>query len=263
MNAHQVLLLLLNALTLKQHKFSLSWAAVSLWHEGVLNTLVDSKLISSKEHATNIQCQGCEKHCIVDVTKRIYPKAIRYYAVCDDPIMHEQMGRMIIPPEQLKQWQLSVKRLACVISGLLGLSSEITYQSAQASINLGSLKSKTGRKSVVLNIEPLMLVVNQVEIPVCDILYFENNKLKLDSERFDVALQSKQGKASKTYTPNVDKNEQRKAKTQAMYQDWQDQASKLKSKHPTKSKTWISQQITKMEISQGKNSETIRKNIQI
>jgi hypothetical protein len=258
-----VLKLLLDSMSTTQAKLNLSWAAVRLWDEGVLNTLVDTKLVVEKRHAENIQCQGCEKLCNVDITKHIYPNSIRYYAACDDPVMHEQMGRMTIPAEQLKQWQTSIKRLANVIAGLLELSLDISYKADQTCIKLGSVKSKNGRRSVLLNVEPLTLVVNQTEMPVNEIIYFENNQLKLDIEKFDAILNFKQSNVVKTYTPNINKKEQRKANTQAMYQDWQDQANQLKTKQPTKSKKWISQQIAKMPIAQGKSSETVRKNIQI
>jgi len=157
-----------------------------------------------------------------------------------------------------------IKRLAIIISDLLNLSNTVSYKRDQKSIVLGLLKSKSeGRKSVMLNVEPLSLIINQSVLPVNELLFFENNKLALDKDKIDYALNLKQSASVKTYQSNTDKKEQRKANTLAMYQSWQDEAIKLKAKRPNMPKTWISQQIAKLTISQGKSAETIRKNIQI
>lgn len=267
MNINQVFQLLLNSLSLKQHKLNLSWAAVNLWNEGVLNVLVEAKLLVENGYAENVQCQGCEKYCTVGVTKHVYPNSIRYYAACDDPVMHEQMGRMTIPAVQVKQWQTSIKRLANVIAGLLELSPDISYKADQTCIKLGLVKSKNGRRSIVLNVEPLTLVVNQIELPVHEILFFENNLLKLDREKLNGVLNVKQSNATKRYTPNIDKREQSKAKTQAMYQDWQDAYEKLKKDKPNKpnkpkkTKGRYAYEISKMPIAQGRTVANIVRNL--
>jgi hypothetical protein len=263
MEVNQVLLLLLNSLSLKSHKLVLSWGSVNLWQEQAFTLMLDNKLITPVSKAKTIQCRYCEKNCTLDVIPHSYPNKIRYYAVCEDPIMHEQVGRIRILPEQLKQWQISIKQLAVLIAELLGLSSDISYKADQKSISLGALKSNTGRKSVVLNVEPLLLVVNQCELPINELLYFESNKLALDLDKIDHAVNLKQSSPSKTYKPNVDKNEQRKANTKAMHQDWQERAVIIKKKNTTKSKTWIAQQVAKLPIAQGKSIETIRRNINI
>ncbi|WP_114327321.1 hypothetical protein [Candidatus Colwellia aromaticivorans] len=263
MHIEQVLILLINSLSLKQNKIVLPWAAVKLWQDSVLEILLENGLLTKISKAKNIQCQACENHCNVDVIPHQYPSTTRYYAACDDPFMHEQMGRMTVPPKQLSQWKISIKKLAVLIADLLGLSCDISYKADQKSIVLGTLKSKAGRKSVVLNVEPLSIIINQSVLPVNELLFFEDNKLALDKDKIDHALNLKQSPSAKTYQANTDKKEQRKANTLAMHQSWQDEAIKLKGKRPNMPKTWISQQIAKLPISQGKSAETIRKNIQI
>ncbi|MDO7084484.1 hypothetical protein WNY51_02615 [Pseudocolwellia sp. AS88] len=264
MPVDQVLLLLLNSLSLKNHKLVLSWFSVNLWEDQAFSLMLDNKLITPVSKAKSIQCRYCEKNCTLDVIPHSYPNKTIYYAICDDPIMNEQVGRMTIPPEQLNQWKISIKQLAVSIADLLGLPCDISYNADQRSIVLGALKSKTaGRKSVLLNVEPLSLLINQSELLINEVLYFENNKLALDKEQIDHALNLKQLSSVKPYRANTDKKEQRKANTQAMYQDWQEQALKLHKLNPTKSKTWLSQQIAKMAIAKGKSPETIRRNINI
>jgi hypothetical protein len=69
--------------------------------------------------------------------------------------------------------------------------------------------------------------------------------------------------AQKAYTKNNDKQIYNKAKTQARYLVWQKQAIKLKKKHPNKSNEWIAGQIAKLPIAEGRDNNTIKKNIKI
>jgi hypothetical protein len=268
MHVDQVLLLLLNSLSLKSHKLVLSWFSVNLWQEQAFTLMLDNKLITPVSKAKSFQCRYCEKNCTIDVIPHSYPNKTRYYAVCEDPIMHEQVGRITIPSEQLKQWQISIKQLAILIADLLGLACDIRYKADQKSIALGALKSKVaGRKSVVLNVEPLSLVINQSVLPINELLFFEGNRLALDKAKIDHALNLKQTIATKAYTPNKDNREQRKANTQAMYQSWQDEYERLKRKHPNKpnqpkkTKGWYVYKISKMDIAQGATVSNITRNI--
>jgi hypothetical protein len=267
MHVDQVLLLLLNSLTLKRHKLVLSWFSVNLWQKQAFTLMLANKLITPVSKAKTIQCRYCEKNCTLDVIPHLYPNKTRYYAVCEDTIMHEQVGRITIPPEHLKHWQISIKQIAVLIADLLGLPSGFSYKAEQKSITLGSLKSKAaGRKSVVLNVEPLTLVVNQSVLPINELLYFDinsSNKLMLDKDKIDHALNIKQPPAAKNYCPNIDKKELRKAKTQAMYQSWQEEYENLKHENPNKpnqpkkTKSWYAYKISKMPIAQGGTAANI------
>lgn len=263
MHIDQVLVLLLSSLSLQNNKVIISWVTVNSWQKEAFNLLLDNKLLVPSHKSSNIQCQGCEKHCCVDVTTHKYPNRTKYYALCEDPYMHEQMGRMDIQQEQLKQWKISIKQVAQVIADLLNISGDISYQANQQSIKLGYVDSKAGRKSVILNAEPLTLIINQSELPIDEVLFFEGNTLTLDRAKIDNAVKLKQPPHTKKYRPNSDKKAVAQASKEAMYLDWHDQAIKFKKKHPRQSKTWISQQIAKMSIGKGKSAETIRKNMNI
>ena len=115
----------------------------------------------------------------------------------------------------------------------------------------------------MLNVEPLTLIINQSELPIDEVLFFDGNTLTLDRAKIDSAVKLKQPPHTKKYRPNSDKKAVAQANTEAMYLDWHDQAIKLKKKHPHQSKTWISQKIAKMAIGKGKSAETIRKNMNI
>ncbi|MFT5707250.1 MAG: hypothetical protein ACI9ES_001541 [Oceanospirillaceae bacterium] len=259
MHVENVLSLLFSSLT-SNSKFTLSWGAISLWNEGVLNLLLENDLIKAISNATNIHCIACENSCSVDVVRHKYPIRIKYYAMCDDPIMHEQMGRMTIPVEQLQQWQCSISQLALVVAKQLDFDVSKEFQTTQNSIRLGMLKTATGRKWVSLHHEPLSLEVNQELLAMSEVLYFEGNKLTIDRDRINAALLINQAVAKNDYAINRDKQTLRKSKTQAMYQDWQDALDELKLEYTSKPKSWLCKKIALLPIAQGKSAETIRKN---
>jgi hypothetical protein len=123
------------------------------------------------------------------------------------------------------------------------------------------LKSLNGRRWVTLNSLTLLLEVNKHAIPIDEVLYFEDGHLFVDNNCIDDLLNRESLNQGKKYIPSTSKREDRKTKTQAMYQDWNDEYFHLQKSHPSKSKTWCSSQIAKMDISKGRDSETIRRNI--
>ena len=135
------------------------------------------------------------------------------------------------------------------------------YQAKTDSYALGMLKSTKGRRPAVLTLNPLSVVINHRSMLVSELLYVEDAQLFIDILRINDALKAGPSNNSKPHTPNTDKQQARKLATQAMYGDWQDQYKKLRRENPKKSDVWISVQISKMDIAQGKDSETIRKNM--
>jgi hypothetical protein len=250
-------------------KIIYSFADVQQWQAGVLPLLLDYKLIKPVSVAQSIECTGCENQCFMDIISHEINEQRRSYIVCDDSEMQSQIGRILVLQEQLKQWQISVKNLALLLVNLLGLNDPSFDASTLKSdiIRLGMLKSTGGRQWASLCKQPLALDLNQELIPLTELLYCESNKIVLDHDRIKAVLAVKQPIKAKDYQSNTSKLEQRKAKTQAMYQSWQDEYEKLKRKKPTKpdqpkkTKSWYAYKISKMEIAQGKSAATINRNI--
>ena len=59
--------------------------------------------------------------------------------------------------------------------------------------------------------------------------------------------------------PSTARRELRKQDTQATYEEWRRAYRKLKREHPNKSDVWHAQQISRMDIAQGRLPDTIRK----
>jgi hypothetical protein len=239
---------------------SLKWDEVQQWPEGVLNSLVSNGLLTKGVNANSLQCTGCENHCFMNVVLAD-DESKRAFIVCDHPEMQSQMGRINVPAERLKQWQCSPKHLALVIADLLGFESKPEYQKESGSFKLGMSKGSKGRRWVVLQTQPLALVVNRYSVPLVEMLYFEDAIFQIDMVKIAALVDAKPPESGKAYTPNLTKREANKLLIQVMYQNWNDEYLRLKLEHPGKTDTWRSIQIAKMSISQGKDSETIRKNM--
>ncbi|NOT13772.1 MAG: hypothetical protein HOP23_18425 [Methylococcaceae bacterium] len=263
MTFNDVLLALLAHLRSENKSITMSWDTVQQWPEGALNTLLQLGLLIPAPAAQSIECNGCEKHCFMDVVIHPHddPNLTRAFIVCDDPEMQSQMGRITVPLVRLRQWQGSVKLLAKAIAELLGLTDKVTFSANQAVIKLGMLKAKKGRKWVTLNSTDLSLEINQNTVPVDEVLYFENQQLVIDQNKIDDLLNSESLNKGKKYIPSTTKRETGKLKTLSMYQDWQDEYLRLKEQHPNKADTWYAAKIFKMDIAKGRDAETIRKNM--
>lgn len=238
-----------------------SFGDVQQWQTGVLPVLLDYHLIKPISVAQSIECTGCENNCFMDVVSYKSSNQIgqptRSYIVCDDSEKQAQMGRIAVPQERLKQWQVSIKNLALLLAQLLGFDNN-HLDVKQDSIRLGMLKSSNhGRKWASLNKQPLALDLNQVQIPISELLFVDNGKLTIDRARVEAVLAVKQPIKAKDYQSNADKQAQRKDNTKAMYQSWQDEYEKLKRKNPNKpnqskkTKGWYAYQISKLPIAQG------------
>jgi hypothetical protein len=239
---------------------SLAWDELQLWGEGVLEGFVAVGLLTKDVNASSLQCSGCEYHCFMDVLLA-NDESERAFIVCDHAEMQAQMGRINVPPERLQQWQTSAKHLAIIVSDILVFEMKPDYKNESASFKLGMLKGKNGRRWVRLQTKPLSLEINRHTVPLTDLLYFEAGNLLIDEMRINALVNATPKETGKVNSSNIKKQELRKLATQAMYQDWNDEYQRLKKKQPGKSDLWCSMQIAKLAIAQGKDSETIRKNM--
>jgi hypothetical protein len=240
-------------------KVNYSFVDVQQWQAGVFSVLNEYKLVKPISAAQSIECSGCEKNCFMDVVSHQINEQTRSYIVCDDSEKQAQMGRIAVPQKLLKQWQVSIKNLALLLAQLLGFEdvSLDTNTLKKEFIPLGMLASSNGRKWASLHKQPLALDLNQVQIPISELLFVVNGKLTIDYARIDAVLAVKQPIKAKDYQSNTDELKQRKANTQAKYQSWQDEYEKLKRENPNKpnqpkkNKGWYALKISKMEIAKG------------
>ena len=106
----------------------------------------------------------------------------------------------------------------------------------------------------------LTLVVGDNRVPLAELITFCDGKYSLDGaiirRMVDAATT-----ADSRYTPSQVKREARKLETQELHASWQKEYRELKRNKPGKTDIWYAQTIAKMDIAQGRDPETIRKNM--
>ncbi|EGG93312.1 hypothetical protein IMCC1989_1358 [gamma proteobacterium IMCC1989] len=254
----QVLTALIAHINASGKPVHIGWDEVAQWHDEALPLFLGVGLLAKSNHTQSLECNGCEHRCFMPV--EFTGDKQRAFIVCDHSEMQSHMGRIVVPLQRLKQWKTSPKHFAVVVAKLLGVENIANNKKDDAIYQLGMMKSDKGRRCVSLTVSPLSIVINQHAISLGDLLYIDNSELTIDHGRINELLNNPTRNA-KNYTPNTDKQEDRKLATQAMYQDWNDAYIYSVKKHPKKSGEWHSQQIAKLPIAQGRDSETIRKNM--
>lgn len=259
LDENQLLSEILTRLSTSGDLLHIGFDEIRQWPDGLLNALEKAGLLIQDVQAQSLQCDGCEHGCIMPVT--FTEDAMRAFIVCDHPEQQDYMGRIAVSLSRLNQWQLRTQQVAAVLARLLGFDAKPQYKNETIGYILGLLKGKNGRRSAVLALNPLSVIINQRSILVNELLYVEDGQLVIDALSINDALNANPLSNGKSYTTNTDKRQSRKLVTQAMYADWQDAYKTLKQDNPKKTDTWIANQISRMPIGKNKDPETIRKNM--
>ncbi|AFL73541.1 hypothetical protein [Thiocystis violascens] len=266
MSLNDVLLSLLEPVGTAGGIHFVTWDMAQQWPEHALDSLLRTGVLVPAKPAESVECRICVEHCDLDV----HPvpgrdgDPSRIFAICEDPDMQDQIGPILIPPERLRQWKVAPLQLARVVADLLAVDSQIEDRHGQTDIRIGMLKGRKGRRWLSLNKSPLTLEVNGHQVSLAELLFFEDEALMIDRERIDQLLDTVPSSPGKAYRPSTEKRETRKRASEAMYEDWRDAYRKLRRQHPSSAShpdTWISQRIAKLPIAQGRDPETIRKNM--
>jgi len=94
------------------------------------------------------------------------------------------------------------------------------------------------------------------------VLFFEDDALAIDRMRIDQLLDKASASYGKKYKLSIERREDRKRKTAAMYKDWQNEYLKLCQEYPDTVRypdRWIAKQFSGMECAHGKELEAIRR----
>jgi hypothetical protein len=243
-----------------QKDYTIAWEQARHWPEGLLDALLKASLLKQATPATTVECTGCYEHCFMPV--HVLPvhngQPGRAFIACD---RRDDMGRVKIPFERLQQWQLSQVQLARWLSLELGFKTKPVGDNSSRVFKLGSLQGKKRLGVLELDFaDGVLLKAAGHSLPLFEAIAFDSDLPKVDRNTVlsMVDLQPSP-EPSERYQPSIARREARKLDTQAMYKSWQKEYRKLKRTKPNKSDVWYSQQIAKMEIALGRDTETIRK----
>ncbi len=253
---------LLAALEAGNGKAVLQYDVVHRWGQDVTEALLSHALIQPASSAHKIECVGCEERCYTDVVLQGQgTDRLRAFVVCEVPHKQDEMGRVPVPLVRLQQWTSDLSMLARFVAGKLGLDANKSEVTKAGVIRLGMLPSPSGRRWASLAPFPLSLEINQQNILMSELLFAMDGEISLDELQIKAMLAKEPEASGKAYTPSTDRRESGKNITQAMYQNWRDAHAELIKEHPNRQKTWYAQKIARLDISQGRDAETIRKRL--
>jgi hypothetical protein len=237
----------------------LAWEQVREWPGGAVEIFELAGWIKLKDPARAVVCPGCEENCFmpVHVRSETEGKSLWAYVACDK---RDDMGRVPLSTEHLKQWQISEGQVAKWICHALGLKGRPKRTNSNQAIQLGHFqgKKRTGILELDCTRSPV-LKSSGGSIPLEEIVVFNGKQLNIDREAVLEVVD--RPPPVERYSPSVTRRESRKLNTQNMHKSWQKTYRKLKRENPGMSDKWYSQKISKMDIAQGRDPETIRKNM--
>ena len=157
------------------------WDEVKDWPAGALDVLVKSGLLQPAQPMASIECDGCEENCI-NKPVVVYPaqedKPGRAFIVCDEP---NDMGRIRVSFDRMRQWQTTGGLIAAVLAKLLGLSQPSIQAADGRQWRIGTLKGKKHNSPVTLLAhDGLTLALAGHVVPLVEVLTIEKNIIALD-----------------------------------------------------------------------------------
>lgn len=119
---------------------------LALWPDSAVSALKKAGLISQASPAASVVCPGCEEQCVMPVqTLTADEGRVVSFVVCDK---RDDISRVPVPVEGLRQWCASLLGLAELLSRLLNLPGSVSGQGARC--ELGVLRGRKHSSQVAL-----------------------------------------------------------------------------------------------------------------
>lgn len=231
---------------------------LSGWPAQLVRQLKSRKLLMQASPAASVVCSGCEQECTMPVhTVSDGGRKTASFVVCDK---RDDINRVAVPAERLKQWRCGVEAVAAFVAQILGLRPESQRKTNAGPWELGLVKGKKRSQMVCLRVNGVLeLVVGNSAVPFTELVRFGPEGYCLDIEAIRQLVDANTG--DPRYTPNNARREARKLETEALHESWRKKYRTLKQRRPGMSDKWYSEQISKMGIAPPRSAETIRKHM--
>ncbi len=228
------------------------------WPTSAVSAMKAQKLLNKATPAASVICPGCEQNCAMPLETVPGPSGTpAFFVVCDK---RSDINRVAIAAGQLVQWKTSTAAIAKFIARSLSVRwQEATSHGNQLEIGI----VKAPRKSQMLCLRSereLLLVAGTSELPLAEALNFADERFGLDVKIVQQLINNSTT-SDVRYTPSNAKREARKLETNARNERWRKEYRKRKKDNPDKSDAWCAIQISRLDIAEGRSSETIRKNM--
>jgi len=236
---------------------------LSHWPVAAIKAMKSQKLLAKTRPAASVVCPGCEQECVMPVhTPPAGPRGAASFIVCDK---RSDINRVAVAAERLTQWRCDMNALCGFVAQSLGLHRRHQSKArAERHCELWEIGIATGEKRkqmLCLKADgELTLVAGNNAVPLSEFIGYDNGKYSLDQAMIRQLVDSVTT-ADNRYTPTNTRREARKLNTQNIYESWKKAYRVLRKSRPNMSDVWYSQQIAKQSIAQGRNSDTIKKNM--
>jgi len=229
------------------------------WPTAAVKALKSHKLLVKASPASSVVCPGCEQECTMPVhTVSAGTGKAASFVVCDK---RDDINRVEVPAERLRQWRCGVEAVGAFVSMSLGLRADNQRKADAGVWELGLVTGKKRSQIVCLRaVGELELVAGQNAVPLTKLVRFGAEGYSVDCEAIRQLVDTASTGDSR-YTPSNARRVARKLDTQALHERWRKEYRAFKKRRPEMSDVWCSQQIAKMDIAQGRNAETIRKHM--
>jgi hypothetical protein len=180
------------------------------------------------------------------------------FVVCDK---RDDINRVAVPAERLRQWRCGAEGVGAFVSQGLGLRADNRRKADAGLWELGLVTGKKRSQMLCLRANgALELVAGENVVPLAELVRFGAEGYSVDSEAIRQLVDAATT-GDPRYTPGNARREARKLDTQALHESWRKEYRALKQRRPEMSDVWYSQQIAKMDIAKGRSAETIRKHM--
>ncbi|MGA8140533.1 MAG: hypothetical protein WB948_07585 [Desulfobaccales bacterium] len=229
------------------------------WPSEAVKAMKSQRLVTKARPAASVICPGCEHECVMPVhTVPATARSAVSFIVCDK---RSDINRVPVSASRLIQWQCNADLVCGFIAASLGLR-RTGRQTANADLwEVGIASGNKRRQMLCLQADGVLtLVVGGNKVPLAELITFCDGHYSLDGDIIHRMVDAATT-ADNRYTSSQVKREARKLETQALHASWQKKYRELKRIKPGRTDSWYAQQISKMDIGQNRDPETIRKNM--
>jgi len=169
------------------------WDEVNAWPTGSLGVLVASGLLKPAQPMATIECDGCEENCMMPV--EVYPtqedRQGRAFITCDK---RDDMGRIKVSFDRMRQWQSTGEFIAAALTRLLGLSQLSKQRSGGRQWPVGTIKGKKYSSPVMLLADDgLGLSLAGHTAQLMDVLVIEKSAITLNKDALNRLVDNPSG----------------------------------------------------------------------
>ncbi|HUY82742.1 MAG TPA: hypothetical protein VMU92_13535 [Acidobacteriaceae bacterium] len=151
------------------------------WPVTASRAMKSHKLLVKASPATSVVCPGCEQECVMPVHIRTHEtRGPASFIVCDK---RDDINRVAVPAERLRQWRCNAHAIADLIAGLLGSRRPDSGDTSAVRWEVGMFKGRKHSSHIVLLTEGrLTLCVAGHSIALADVLTLGDNSFRLDKQ---------------------------------------------------------------------------------